>query len=448
MVRGRLRDSSIPAPVAGLAAAAALAYFAYAWARWATLFSSAFDLAYFDQVIWNAARGHGFVSSFIGYPFFGQHFSPALAVLVPLYLVHPSPFWLLAAQSLALGAAVIPLYRLARTWFDHRAAILACCAFALQPFVLRAVGYDFHTEALAVPFVFWAVLGAVKAGRAGDFGLLTAGAVPMLCKEDGALISLGIGFLAWAVLKRRLGLVLMGVALAYGLAVTLLVMPAIRAGQPGDLAGRYSYLGTSVPGILAGLVTHPQLAIAHLAAPLPLFATVVLLGSVAFLPLARPLALLAAVPALVFALLSQHWQQEGLYDQYGLQPGPLIMVAALLGAQRLGPRARPAVVALPLIAAAAALVAGPRLMVGSWSGGAAARALVSAVPEGASVDASSDLLTMLAERDSIGILPDHKRDWIAVDSGVEPPGTEGILRSAHYARVAGSGQFSLWRRGP
>jgi len=161
-----------------------MAFAAYAFARWATLRSSALDLAYFDQVVWNAARGHGFISSFAPYPFFGQHFSPALALLVPLYWIHPSPLWLLGAQSLALGSAVVPLYLLARTWLDHRSSMGACVAYTAQLFVLRAVGYDFHTEALAVPFVFLAVLGAARATVAGDRVLFFAGLAPLLSKED------------------------------------------------------------------------------------------------------------------------------------------------------------------------------------------------------------------------------------------------------------------------
>lgn len=194
---------AVPLPALALAAGTSLSFFGYAWARWATLKSSAFDLAYFDQVVWNAAHGHGFMSSFAPYPFLGQHFSPALALLVPLYWIQPSPLWLLGVQSLALGLACVPLYLLARTWLDHRSSLIACVAYAAQLFVLRAVGYDFHTAALAVPFVFWAVLGAVRAGPTGDATVLLAGTAPMLCKEDGALVSLGIGFLAWAVFKRR-----------------------------------------------------------------------------------------------------------------------------------------------------------------------------------------------------------------------------------------------------
>ena len=446
-VRDRGQAIALPLPALTLSGIVVFAFAGYAFARWATLQSSALDLAYFDQVVWNAAQGHGFVSSFAPYPFFGQHFSPALGLLVPLYWIHPSPLWLLGAQSLALGAAVVPLYLLARTWLDHRSSMVACVAYAAQLFVLHAVGYDFHTEALAVPFVFLAILGATRASGSGDSVLLLSGIAPMLCKEDGALVSLGIGFLAWAVLRRRAGLALMAASVVYGMVVTILVMPAIRGGQPGDLIDRYAYLGSSVPGVLLGLATHPQVALLHVFSPGPLVAVAVMLGGVAFLPLARPLAAVAVLPTLMLELLSSHVPQSTLLDQYGLQPGPLLFIAALLGWVRISPWLKASPRAVLLAGTVMALVlAGQVPALGSWNNGAAARTLAGEVPPDASVSASSDLATMLAERESIGVLPSSGADWLAVDDSAETTEFVSGLPARGYALVDRRGALSLWRR--
>ena len=417
-----------------------------------TLKSSAFDLAYFDQVVWNVSQGHGFATSFAAYPFLGQHFSPALALFVPLYAIHPSPLWLLGAQSLALGAAMVPLFLLARTWLDETSALIVCFAFGLELFVVRAVNYDFHTEVLAVPFVFWAVLGAVRATRAGDLTLVLAGIAPLLCKEDGALVSLGIGFLGWAVFRRRAGLVLIALALVYGLLVTVVVMPAIRGGQPGDLIGRYSYLGSSVPGVLQGLVQRPWVVVQHLLSPGPLLAVALLLGGVAFLPLARPKAAIAALPALVLALLSQKWQQETLLDQYGVQVGPLIVVGAVLGWARLQPwlhraSADGVLVAAVIASTVLALAVGkPALGLGSFEAASDASSLAAHVPTDAALDASSDLLPLVAEREAIGVLPAHRHDWVAIDGSTQDGALAAVLPSEGYAMVGRWGSLSLWHR--
>ncbi|TMD95654.1 MAG: DUF2079 domain-containing protein, partial [Chloroflexi bacterium] len=145
----------------GVGAAAAL--LAVAAVRWLTFHSTTYDLAFFDQVVWNASQGHGLRSSFVDYGFLGQHFEPALLLFVPLYRLHATPLWLLAGQSLALGLAVVPLWALAREWVGGRgAALAACTAYLLSVGLARAAGFDFHTETLAVPFVFLALLGAAR----------------------------------------------------------------------------------------------------------------------------------------------------------------------------------------------------------------------------------------------------------------------------------------------
>ena len=271
----------------------------------------------------------------------------------------------------------------------------------------------------------------------------------MLCKEDGALVSIGIGFLAWAVMHRRAGLILMATSVVYGAVVTTLVMPAIRGGQPGDLINRYTYLGSSVPGVLLGLVTHPQLALLHIFSPGPLVAAVVLLGGLAFLPLAKPLAAAAALPALALELLSSHVSQSTLLDQYGLQPGPLLFIAALLGWARIAPRFKASPRALLLAGTAFALVvAGQMPALGSWSRGVAAQTLAREVPPDAAVAASSGFATMLAERDRVGVLPASDAEWLAVDESAETSEFVSGLSSRGYVLVDRRAELSLWHHPP
>src|SRR5258708_9475321 len=153
-------------------------------------------------------------------------------------------------------------------------------------------------------------------------------------------------------------------------------MPAIGGGQPGDVIIGYAYLGSSVPGVLLGLLTHPQLVLLHVVSPGSLIAVATLLGGLAFLPLARPLAAAAALPALTLELLSSHPAQATLLDQYGLQPGPLLFIAALLGWARIAPRfkASPGTWLLAGILVAQ-VVAGPTPALGSWNHRAPPQAL-------------------------------------------------------------------------
>ncbi len=463
MAAGPLRTRELtPWLIGGVAAAVLLAVAAL---RWATFHSTAYDLAFFDQVVWNASAGNGLRSSFLDYNFFGQHLEPALLLLVPLYRLHPGPLWLLGAQSLALGLAVVPLWALAREWLvTRRAAVAAVVAYLLQVGLARAAGFDFHTEALAVPFVFLALLGAA---RGSTPLLLLAGAVPLLCKEDGALVTIGVGLLATAVHRRRAGLVLAGGGLAAGALATLVLMPRLRGGAPGDLIDRYRYIGATPGAVVAHLVTSPQTWLGHLLSAPAGPALLLALAGAGLLPLLRPAALAACLLPLLLALLAADPFQGGLRLHYGLPAVPLLVAAALVGWR--SPRGRRLGAAAPALlvggAAATWLLAAPlpwgpgpdRVELGGLDRAAAAGAALGRIPAGAPVAATGSLLTHLADRPVVFELPSGVGvAWVAVD-GTGVLGSQSraagydaavaALPRRGYRRVAGGGGVTVWHLG-
>jgi len=405
--------------------------FLVSWLRYLTFHSSAYDLAFFDQIVWNGARGHGLSSSFLPYPFLGQHFEPALFLFIPLYWLHASPLWLLGAQDAALAAAIVPLYWLSRYWLAGRwAPWVAITAYVLQLSVARAVGFDFHTETLAIPFVFLALLFLV---RDRTWFLAGCAVVPMLCKEDGALVTLGIGLFAVMLGHRRAGLLLMAGSLAIGTFITLVVMPHLRGGAPGDLVERYTYLGHTSGQILLHLFTQPGLWLRHLVAAPAAPAMLVALLALGLLPFFRPCALLAALPALVISLLSSFPYTAGLRLQYGISATPLLVAAALLGWQKLSsdrrlPQGygRPLGGAALLIGALATWLAFAPLPGGhgpdqaglvGFGRVAAVERVLRRVPPQAPVAATDSVLTHLAERPVMFLLPSGRNaPWLVIDA--------------------------------
>src|SRR6476661_2020762 len=53
--------------------------------RHAAYQSNAYDLGFFNQIIWNTSQGRFFETSFVKYNFLGQHFDPVLLVFAALY---------------------------------------------------------------------------------------------------------------------------------------------------------------------------------------------------------------------------------------------------------------------------------------------------------------------------------------------------------------------------
>src|SRR5260370_25709858 len=185
----------------------------------ASYHSSLIDLGIFDQVIWNTAHGRWFWDTLDPYVqhnhvFLGQHFSPGLTLLVPVYLVAPSIYSLLVIQTLALALGSVPIYMLAaRRTQDERIALLLALRYLAFPQLPYANLFDFHEIALAVPLLAWAI-ERLDAGHARTAVVLLC--VALLFKEEVGLIVAAFG--AFAALEghnRVLGLGLIALGLRW-----------------------------------------------------------------------------------------------------------------------------------------------------------------------------------------------------------------------------------------
>lgn len=455
---GRDDQTASPRTIWAVALAASALFFVLALLRHLSFHSAGYDLGFFDQVLWNASHGHGFRSTFIPYGFFGEHFEPVLLLFLPFYRLAPSPLWLLGAQALALGLAAVPLHAVARRLLGPSAAWIAVAAYLLQLGVARAVESDFHPETLAVPFVFLA-FGFALQRRWGWFVLCAI--IPLLTKEDAALVAIGVGIIAILMTRTLIGLIPAVAGLAYGSLVLFWVMPALRHGAAGDLVLRYAYLGSTPGQVALAALTRPWLWIGHLLTSPALPALLVLLIAVGLLPVLRPATMVAALLPLLPAVLSSDAYQEGLRLQYAIPAVPLLMVAALLGWQRLP--ALPSGAILLLGAGVTSLWLAPILpRLGTDLPGLArvpaVDRILASIPAGEEVAASSGLVPQLSERPNIWEFPaGFGSRWVVIDQATRPSqqslqhgyaGAVARLASAGYELEGQAGGVALWRRSP
>ncbi|HXA43222.1 MAG TPA: DUF2079 domain-containing protein [Candidatus Solibacter sp.] len=451
-----------------LAAGAAALFFAFAWIRYASFHSTTYDLAFFDQAIWNASLGRGFVSSFIPYDLMGQHFEPVLWLVAAMYRVVASPVLLLALQSAALGLAVVPLWDLAAETLGPRAAWAIAAAYLLQVGVWRAVAYDFHTEAMAVPLAFAALLAAHRRQR---WTFVVLALAPLLFKEDGALVAAAIGLLAVAAYRRREGWLVAAVAVMWGVFVVLVVMPRFRNGAPDDLIYYYRYLGSTRGAVALALLTRPQVWMRQvLFGPFPA-ATALVVAALGGLPLLRPRLFVIALLAVLPAALSTKSGQSGLLYQYGIGLVPLLVFVSIRAIAWLQARpragwlriagARAAVATgLPVVTAAATFLAfspvPPMLpvYVADLERSSAAAAVVAMIPPGAPLAGTGTPLVRAAHRQRVYQLPAGATcPFIVVDAQPDPPTPAGFsgqrvssaaLAGAGYQQLSAGGGVSLW----
>ncbi|HEX6469040.1 MAG TPA: DUF2079 domain-containing protein [Streptosporangiaceae bacterium] len=320
--------------VAALTGAAALVYSTYALLRFHTFLTGSYDLVIFDQAIRSYSHFHAPVSIVKGvhngfgpgFSVLGDHFSPLLAVLAPLYWIHDGPRTLLVAQAVLFAAAIPPLWTFTRRELGVPAAYCVAGAYALSWPVAAAIAFDFHEAAFA-PVLTAVLLERFQAAAlAGDrrrraalrvHGALAAFAL-LLVKEDMGLLVAGYGLYLLTRRERALGGAFVAVGLAWTWLAARVLIPAF-GGDP-DYYWAYGALGDTLPQAAAHVVTRPWDALRLLATPPIKLGTLALLMLPLLLaPLRSPL-VIAALPPLAERMLASRygnwWEPRFHYNAF------------------------------------------------------------------------------------------------------------------------------------
>jgi uncharacterized membrane protein len=325
---------------------ATILFGALALLRHWTFHSTASDLAVFDQVLWNTIHGR-FMESTLSlarcepHSFFGDHFSPALLLIVPLYAVLPRPETLIVVQTVALALGVWPIYLLARRFLptsDQR--LVWVVAYLLSAPLSFIALYDFHEITLAVaPLGFALYFLATRRTIAMILYLVAA----LLAKEEVALIGIGFGVaLAFQGRWRTSVVVIAGSVVAF--VVTLkVIIPAFAAGAPYQYLGRYASLGRDELEIARTLVLDPLRVLSVLVSGeigSKIVFMLSLFGPGLGLALRSKWALIPSLPPLGYLMLSDYGGEHTLHNHYGAPLIPLALGASIVGMAALGERWR------------------------------------------------------------------------------------------------------------
>lgn len=201
--------------------------------------SASYDQGIFTQVLWNGLHGHPFESTLssqlstnvihggdvpaLGYRRLGQHFTPLLALWIPLVGLGGAGA-LGVIQVLLITAAGLALHHLARLWLaDDLAAMVALSFFGANAVIGPTWGN--FTDLAQLPLLVFLLLIALEQGRWG-LGTVAAALIPMV-REDTGVVLVGLGL--WLLLRRRgrwpLALLLILWGGAWVLLVTNVLMP-------------------------------------------------------------------------------------------------------------------------------------------------------------------------------------------------------------------------------
>lgn len=424
--------------------------------RFARFETPSWDNAIFEQAI----RAYAHLSAPVvdikgpGFNILGDHFSPIIAVLAPVYRLLPHAQTLLVAQAVLVAASLVPVTRLAMRRIGTSAGVAVGVAYGLSFGIASAIAADFHEVAFAAPLLAFAGEAFVRRRWHAVLGW----SLPLLLvKEDLGLTVAVIGAVVALRGARRTGAVLAGAGVLGFVLTLLVVIPAFNPSGTYDYLGVLGAGGGGGPGpvetFLRGWDTKA-------------YTLLLTFGATGFLALRSPWALVT-VPTLVWRFVGDNPYYWGTDWHYSLVLMPVVFVALVDAVDR-GSRwawLRRYATHVPAVAAAVALVVCTRFPLSELAKpvtyqasarASAAHEVLDRIPAGASVETDIGLITHLTSdrrvywTGTVGsavpeyVLVDAQAGWGTVPDVVsfaehQHPGTT-------YTRVFDSDGYQLAKR--
>jgi len=347
--------------------------------------SSAMDLGYTTQVVWNTLHGRPFeFSTYENAPIdlpleqfkrtdnlLGYHVELLLAPISLLYLVYASPVTLLVLQVIGVALGALPAFWLARRRLASGFAGLAfAAAYLLAPALNGAVLSDFHAVSLtAALFLFafyfleeqrpWAFLAMILLALSakedvpllvfmlGLYSILSGASQPFARRRRRMWLgekTAAHPATAWRNgrhsaqgaplgMNRRLGIATALLGLSWFLVATRVIQPHFNGLPASPFLARMAIFGPTIEATIRNALADPGLIVAWLTRGEVLTYLAGLAATGGFLSLFSPLTAAIGAPILAINIFS-NWDwtySEGAH--YSASLIPFVIVSAIYGAE-------------------------------------------------------------------------------------------------------------------
>ncbi|WP_337860796.1 DUF2079 domain-containing protein [Ferroplasma sp.] len=322
-----------------------------------TINAYAWDLGLYSQAFYSTLHGKLFYTNLLGESYLAEHFSPFMFLLLPIFYIFPSPYTLLAIQSVFISLAAIPLYYLSSIIFSRinsessfmkknsdKYSFLIAVAFLLSPLTESPVYFDFHLM-IFLPFfyfmsiyfylkkkLFWNLIFLVFiVSLHSSFAFIVAMTLiteflisRYYLKEDNTTVK-NTGYIALA------GIVIF--TIYYVIAGYIKADIADSHNVILFVSGASGTASKSVYGLLNILLYHPYAFFGYVGTnyQIKLLFLVLAFMAVDFAFYRFPAGLLPAVPYLIYSMTSSYLPYYFIGYQYSMMLIPFVFVAGVFG---------------------------------------------------------------------------------------------------------------------
>lgn len=221
---------------------------------------------------------------------------PLIYVFIsPLTVFFKTPVSVLWISTFYFAASAYTVYLLAHfyTQSKSKSALIGCIYLLYLPLHLANL-YDFHSDPLAMPFIFLSFLFAAQKKWPYYWGTV---ALALICKEYVGLLYLGFGI--WLAFKdKKTGIITSLIGLVWFLIIVIIGIPHFNHGaQPLVIMSNYGDMGGNkgMAKMFTYAIMHPSLIAVKLFRQNNIVAMLSMLLPFLFFPLLRPWVLFGGI---------------------------------------------------------------------------------------------------------------------------------------------------------
>jgi uncharacterized membrane protein len=299
-----------------------------------------FDLAIYDNLLYNTAHGRFLASSLVrGGTHLSAHFDPILLLFSIFYFIKPGSQTILTVQAFWVGSGMIPLFLLARKVHGAKPFIyIFPFVYFLYPPLHGAHMCQFHSVALAIPLILWALYAFIA--KRNILYWISIGLL-LFTREDMSLVTVFIGIYVIIESKElKQGIITIGLAALYLLSVKFFIMgDAGLLMKASDQAYGYGdYFGDLIPGgqggvtrLLYSCITNFPFLVKVVLTDKKILFLLLLFLPVLFFPLTTKNRLVLLTYGMTFSLLGTKIPLYSIYFQYVTFSAPFILFLTVYG---------------------------------------------------------------------------------------------------------------------
>ena len=302
----------------------------YCCYRYYTFSYDSFDLAVFNNVFWRTIHCNSFMTTLHGVNKFAIHFRPILFIILPLYFIFQSPYFLIILQCAGAGFSIIPLYLISMEVLkSNKISALICIGYALYPPLFYAAIYPFHPETIGIIFILYAFYFAIKKNFKFYYLFLF---LSIICKEDVSLTLALLSIYIFLFLDRKNGVISFLISIFWFFISVKYIIPYYAKSNIWYTC-MFPNFGNNVIDIIKTIILKPNITIKFLlnCYDYKLDTLFHLFAPTAFIPLFSPLTIFIIFGQLFENFMSISSAQWTIDTQYFTNIIPFVYISVIYG---------------------------------------------------------------------------------------------------------------------